>query len=97
MNDYPDYDSMDEVLYRLGQVLYVSGRAAEALPQLSKLLEVYPTSPWANDARALMEQAAKAPPPTRQAAPPPPLPSPAPDTEPGTPPSPVPATPEGGP
>ena len=89
MNDYPDYDSMDEVLYRLGQVLYLSGRAAEALPQLSKLLEVYPTSPWANDARALMEQAAKAPPP--------PPPSPAPATEPETPPSSAPPTPEGGP
>ncbi|MFI5184302.1 MAG: outer membrane protein assembly factor BamD, partial [Vicinamibacteria bacterium] len=39
LNDYPDYDSVDEVLYRLSQCLVFTARTAEALPHLAKLLE----------------------------------------------------------
>ena len=56
VNDYPDYDGIDEVLYRLGQCLIFGGRYAEALPHLSKLIEVYPTSEWADNAKKLMAQ-----------------------------------------
>jgi outer membrane protein assembly factor BamD len=109
LNDYPDYDSVDEVLFRLGQVLYLSGRVTEALPHLSKLLEVYPASQWADDARQLMNEIAKNHPlnippsvphpgpepsaPSGSPAPPAPEPAPSPDTPGPPPPSPAPEGP----
>jgi outer membrane protein assembly factor BamD len=98
LNDYPDFDSIDEVLFRSGQVLYLSGRVSEALPNLSKLLEVYPASQWADDARQLMAEIAKNHPTNipPAVAHPEPAPSPgtpaAPGPEPGPPPD-TPATP----
>jgi outer membrane protein assembly factor BamD len=71
--DYPDYDKLDLVLYRLAQCLVLSGRKVEALPHLDRLIAEYPRSQWANDAQKLLAQLKKdgvAPPP-----PPPPQPS----------------------
>jgi outer membrane protein assembly factor BamD len=70
--DYSDYRRTDEVLFRLGECLILVGRAAEALPPLARLLEEYPESKFANDARELMETA-RVP-----SAPPAPAPQPAP-------------------
>lgn len=84
LKDYPDYRSMDEVLFRLAECLQSTGRQAEALPHLGRLLEEYPKSSWAADARTLMARAA--------AAPPSPAPSPAPAAA-----SPAPENPEASP
>jgi len=51
--DFPEYPSMDKVLYRLAQCLSVMARNAEALPHLARLLEEYPESEVAKDAREL--------------------------------------------
>ena len=59
LGDYPDFDQLDEVLYRLGECLVSSGRPAEALPHLSRLIESYPQSPRVNDAQGLISQASK--------------------------------------
>lgn len=56
ITDYPDYERLDEVLYRLAQCLIYSARKAEAAPQLDRLLAEYPQSPLAKDARALQDQ-----------------------------------------
>jgi outer membrane protein assembly factor BamD len=71
--DYPDYRRQDEVLFRLGECLILAARAPEALPHLARLLEEYPESKFANEARKMMETA-RAP----SAAPPAPAPQPAP-------------------
>jgi outer membrane protein assembly factor BamD len=53
VNEYPDYERLDEVLYRLSQCLDAAGRKAEALPHLDQLLGEYPQSPYADDAKKL--------------------------------------------
>lgn len=71
--DYPDYDRTDEVLYRMGECLVASGRGAEALPHLSRLISEYPRSEFTAEARKLMDtaSAARAPsPPGAPASPP---------------------------
>jgi len=87
LKDYPDYVHTDEVLYRLAECQTITGRAAEALPILSRLLQEYPQSEYADDAKRLMETASTAapPPPPPAASPtasPSPSPSPAPETQP---------------
>jgi outer membrane protein assembly factor BamD len=62
LKDYPDYKALDEVLFRLAECLQTSGRGAEALPHLGRLLEEYPNSSWAVPARELMAAAAATPP-----------------------------------
>lgn len=87
VNDYPDYERVDEVLFRISECLAASGRKAEALPYLARLLAEYPTSEFVNGARRLTDELAlKAGP---DAPPPPPLAPPSPTT----PPSSAPATP----
>jgi outer membrane protein assembly factor BamD len=54
VSDYPDFEQYDEALYRLADCLGRSGRAAEALPQLARLIEDYPNSALVDDARRLM-------------------------------------------
>jgi outer membrane protein assembly factor BamD len=54
LRNYPDYEKMDEVLYRLGESLAAAALYAEARPQLGRLLEEYPESQYANDARKLL-------------------------------------------
>jgi outer membrane protein assembly factor BamD len=46
LRDYPDYEHLDEVLFRLGEALAASLRFKEALPVLSRLKEEYPESRW---------------------------------------------------
>ena len=86
LKEYPDYKSTDEVLFRLSECLQASGRGTEAMPHLSRLLEEYPNSPFADQAKQLMAAAASAPP---VPSPAPPAASPAPEAPPASP-SPVP-------
>jgi outer membrane protein assembly factor BamD len=76
LREYPDYKALDEVLFRLAECLQTTGRGAEALPHLGRLLEEYPKSSWAEPAKQLMATAASAPP---VPSPAPPAPSPAPE------------------
>ena len=85
LKEYPDYRALDEVLFRLAECLQASGRGAEALPHLGRLLEEYPKSSWAEPAKRLMAAAAAAPP---APSPAPKTPSPAPE-KPGASPSPA--------
>ena len=85
LKEYPDYKSVDEVLFRLAECLQASGRGAEALPHLGRLLEEYPKSSWAEPAKRLMATPAAAPP---APSPAPAAPSPAP-VKPGASPSPA--------
>jgi outer membrane protein assembly factor BamD len=66
--DYPDYERLDEVLWRQSECLTFMARKAEALPQLDRLLAEYPQSPYASDARQLMDELQK----EMQGVPPPP-------------------------
>jgi outer membrane protein assembly factor BamD len=61
LKGYPDYAGIDAALYRLSECLLASGRTAEALPQLARLLEEYPTSSYAGPARQLLETAQATP------------------------------------
>jgi outer membrane assembly lipoprotein YfiO len=94
--DYPDYERLDEVLYRLGECMLTVGRAGEAIPHLARIPLEYPQSEYAKDARGLHAEASALP----GAAPlpsPPPAPeapadgSAAPSNEPGPAPSPSPS------
>jgi outer membrane protein assembly factor BamD len=76
LKEYPDYRALDEVLFRLAECLQASGRGAEALPHLGRLVEEYPKSSWVDPAKQLMAAAAAAPPPP---SPVPQAPSPAPE------------------
>lgn len=85
LKEYPDYRALDEVLFRLAECLQTSGRRAEALPHLGRLLEEYPKSAWVEPARQLMAAPVPASPPP---SPSPLAPSPAPE-KPAASPSPV--------
>jgi outer membrane protein assembly factor BamD len=85
--DYPDYDRLDEVLFRLSECLDAAGRRAEALPLLDRMLGEYPESPHAAGARKLkgvIEERMSAPP-EPGATPTTPSPSPVPSPSPATP------------
>ena len=84
LTEYPDYDQLDEVLYRLGECLGLSGRPAEALPHLNRLIEEFPKSERVEDAQQLIADLSRVSP-TQ----PPPSPSPSPAASP----SPSPAAP----
>ena len=78
LRDYPDYEHLDDVLFRLGEALAASLRFKEALPVLSRLKEEYPESRWIPKADEIlaempdMPDAAPAPaPPSGPPAPPP--------------------------
>jgi outer membrane protein assembly factor BamD len=62
LKDYPDYAQIDEVLFRLGECLALSGRKAEAEPELQKLVANHPNSPFVSEARELIQKLAEAPP-----------------------------------
>ncbi|MFI5005923.1 MAG: outer membrane protein assembly factor BamD [Solirubrobacterales bacterium] len=89
-NEYPDFVDFDEVLYRMAECLGASGRKAEALPYLGRLVSEYPTSRFVELARKLTAEFEKLQGPD---APPATTPAPAPVATP----EPVPATPEGPP
>jgi outer membrane protein assembly factor BamD len=44
INDYPDYDKLDEIYFRLAECLGAAGRYGEALPYLGRLEKEYPQS-----------------------------------------------------
>ena len=77
--DYPDFERIDEVLYRLSECLGNAGRYAEARPHLARLQAEFPDSPFVELAKKLE---ATFPPPgvapaeAQPAGPPPPAPSP---------------------
>lgn len=77
LTDYPDYERLDEVLFRLGECLHAQGRGLEALPLLSRLAEEHPQSPFLEPARRLIAVISTAPETPREA-----LPSPAPSPSP---------------
>jgi outer membrane protein assembly factor BamD len=54
LSDYPDYDRLDEVLFRYAECLTFMARKAEALPQLSRLVSEYPQSSFSDEARQMM-------------------------------------------
>ena len=83
VKDYPDYRGTDEVLYRLGQCLIETGRGAEGVPHLDRLVREFPNSEWAGPARELMASPAA----SATAPSPPPGPEVTPDTS-GTAPAP---------
>jgi outer membrane protein assembly factor BamD len=67
LKNYPDFEQTDETLLRLGQCLAYTGRGAEAAPVLARLLDEYPESPFAKEARLLMAPApAEAPAPAKK-------------------------------
>jgi len=53
LGQYPDYERIDEVLFRLGQVLSFAGRYAEARPHLARLRSEFPQSPFVAEADEL--------------------------------------------
>jgi outer membrane protein assembly factor BamD len=87
--NYPDYEKVDEVLYRLAECLGNAGRYAEARPHLARLQNDFPQSPFAAEAKKLE---ATFPPPGVPAA----APAKAPAGPPETPPPPAPTGPPPG-
>lgn len=77
LTEYPDYERIDEVLFRLGQVLSFQGRYAEARPHLARLREEFPESPFVKEGEVDKLEAAfpasvpEAPAPAPPATPPP--------------------------
>jgi outer membrane protein assembly factor BamD len=59
LEGYPDYERLDEVLFRLAQCLVFMARKAEALPQLGRLLAEYPQSGYAGEAQDLIQELEK--------------------------------------
>jgi len=53
LTDYPDYEKLDEVLFRMSQCLSFAGRYAEARPHLSRLRTEFPKSPFVPEADKL--------------------------------------------
>jgi outer membrane assembly lipoprotein YfiO len=53
LNEYPDYDGLDEVIYRYAECLAASGRYAEARPQLARLEKEFPQSQYVGSASKL--------------------------------------------
>ena len=74
LSEYPDYQGVDEVLFRIAECLSSEGRVPEALPHLSRLIEQFPQSEFASSAKELMTSLATASP----ARPPAPTPTPTP-------------------
>jgi len=104
IKDYPDFDELDLVHLHIAECLRAQGRTAEALPHLARLLEDFPDSAQAENARSLLEEwshdqpapPAAADPASTTATPSPVLPSPpapTPDQQPPAAPSPLPSPP----
>lgn len=69
LDDYPDYQHLDEVLFRMGECLVKVGRAGEAPPHLSRVIDEYPNSSFAGPARQLLESIPNLPQPAPAATP----------------------------
>ena len=85
LSEYPDYQQVDEVLFRLAQCLAATSRCAEARPRLAQLIEGYSASAFAGDARALDARILRGDLPCRTPAPPAASPSPTPSSPPSEP------------
>jgi outer membrane protein assembly factor BamD len=59
LTDYPDYEGIDEVLFRLAECLVAVDRKPEALPYLGRLATEHPASKFAAPAAELMESLSK--------------------------------------
>jgi outer membrane protein assembly factor BamD len=46
LRDYPDFDDLEEVLFRLGEAQAAAARFAEARPTFARLKQEYPKSKW---------------------------------------------------
>jgi outer membrane protein assembly factor BamD len=78
LNDYPDYERLDDVLYRLSECLCVAGRGAEAQPLIARLQSEFPASEHIGSLRKFQCDSAVAPSPPTPSATPTPTPTPAP-------------------
>jgi outer membrane protein assembly factor BamD len=56
LREYPDYENLDEVLFRLGEAYNSSARFLEARPIFARLEEEYPESQWIPEARELVAE-----------------------------------------
>lgn len=56
LREYPDYEALDEVIFRLGEALTASARFLEARPVFARLEEEYPESQWLPKARELLAE-----------------------------------------
>lgn len=74
LTEYPDYERVDEVLYRLAECLATAGRTGEALPVLDRLLKEFPASEYVDEARKLEGSLPPMPPPAVETPKPPPGP-----------------------
>jgi outer membrane protein assembly factor BamD len=72
LTEYPDFERLDEVLYRVSECLGNAGRYAEARPHLARLRSEFPASSFIEAAQKLE---ASFPPPGVPAAPTPPAPA----------------------
>jgi outer membrane protein assembly factor BamD len=76
LSEYPDYERLDEVLFRLAEAMGNAGRYAEARPHIGRLQSEFPESPFASQAQKLEDSF-----------PPPGVPAPPPEPSPAGPPS----------
>jgi outer membrane protein assembly factor BamD len=53
LKDYPDFEKVDEVLYRISECLGNAGRYAEARPHIARLQSEFPESPFVELAKKL--------------------------------------------
>jgi len=54
LNDYPDFERTDEVLFRISECLGAAGRYGEALPRLDRLQKEFPESPFVEESKKLL-------------------------------------------
>jgi outer membrane protein assembly factor BamD len=59
--EYPDYTQIDEVLLRLSECLFLTGRNAEAAPYLQRLIASFPDSRFVSQAKELLPKASAKP------------------------------------
>jgi len=56
LREYPDYENLDEVLFRLGEAFNASARFLEARPVFVRLEEEFPESKWLPKAREFVAE-----------------------------------------
>ncbi len=56
LRDYPDFDDLDEVIFRLGEAQAATARFNEARPTLHRLKEEYPESKWVPKADKILAE-----------------------------------------
>ncbi len=56
LTEYPDYDRLDEVIFRLGSGLIEAGKGAQAVSYLQRLVKNYPNSKYQPDANLALAE-----------------------------------------